>query len=100
MRAPTNGWRTVALVGLLLVTGVSPLEAGPEGRPGPGILPEIRQEYRERMRALHEEFRDRMRGLKAEYRARRRALRAEFGARHGMPWLPAPPEPAPQSPTP
>ncbi|MBI3003485.1 MAG: hypothetical protein HYY54_07710 [candidate division NC10 bacterium] len=98
MRTTTNGWRAVVLTGLLVLTGALPLEAGPEGRPE--VPPEMRQEYRERMRALHGEFRSRLRSLKAEYRARRQALRAEFQARRGMQSPQAPPGPAPESPMP
>ena len=82
MRNRTNGWLLAALAGLLLLGSGAPLEAGPPERQGPS--PEVRQEYRERMRALHEEFRSRLKSLKAEHRARRQALRAEFKARHGV----------------
>jgi len=81
MRNRTSGWPVAALAGVLLLgSGASP-EAGPQERQGPS--PEVRQEYRERKRALHEEFRNRLKALKVEYRARREALRSEFKARHG-----------------
>ena len=83
MRNRTNSWLVAALAGLLLLGSGAPLEAGPpERQEGPS--PEVRQEYRERMRALKEDFRGRLQSLKAEYRARRQALRAEFQARHGV----------------
>ncbi|MGH7377634.1 MAG: hypothetical protein ACREKK_09475 [Candidatus Methylomirabilales bacterium] len=71
-----------ALAGLLLLASGASLEAGPQE--GQGSPPQVRQEYRERMRALHEEFRSRLQSLKAEYRAQRQALRAEFEARYGV----------------
>ncbi|HEU5395053.1 MAG TPA: hypothetical protein VFV36_09635 [Candidatus Methylomirabilis sp.] len=98
MRNRTDGWRMVALAGvLLLATGASP-EAGPPA--AQGVSPEVRQEYHERMRAIHQEFRSRLRSLKGEYRARRRALRAEFEARHGVAEPQETPGPAPGPPIP
>jgi len=98
MRNRTDGWRMVGLAAaLLLATGASP-EAGPPA--AQGVSPEVRQEYRERMRVLHQEFRSRLRSLKGEYRARRQALRAEFEARHGVAGPKEMPGPAPGSPAP
>jgi len=98
MRNPTNGWRMAALAGLLLLVTGAPLEASPEERQGPG--PEVRQEYRERMRTLKQEFRSRLKALRAEFRARRQALRAEFEARPGVREPQGRPEPAPRPPAP
>ncbi len=98
MRNRTNGWRMAALAGLVLLAGMGPIEAGAPTRSGGS--PEVRQEYRERMRALREEFRTRMESLKAEYRTRLQALRAEFQARRGQHELERGPEsgPGPQTP--
>jgi len=98
MRNRTNGWRMAALAGLMLLAGMSPIEAGAPTRSGGS--PEVRQEYRERMRALKEEFRKRMESLKAEYRTRLQALRAEFQARRGEHALEGGPEPGPSPQTP
>lgn len=98
MQHRANGWRIVALAAvLLLATGASP-EAGPPA--AQGVSPEVRQEYRERMRVLHQEFRSRLRSLKGEYRARRQALRDEFEARHGVAGPREAPGSAPGSPAP
>jgi hypothetical protein len=98
MRNRTSGWRMAALAGLVLLAGMGPIEAGAPERSGGS--PEVRQEYRARMRALKEEFRKRMEGLKAEYRTRLQALRAEFRARHGQHQLEGRPEPGPGPQTP
>jgi len=98
MRNRTNGWLVAALAGLLLLGSGAPLEAGPQGRQGPS--PEVRQEYRERMRGLKEEFRNRLKSLRAEYRARHQALRAEFKARHGAGEQQGTPGPGPGPQTP
>ena len=98
MRYRRNGWRMAALTGLLLLASGASLEAGPPGPQGPP--PQVRQEYRERMRALHEEFRSRLQSLKAEYRARRQALRTEFEARYGVGEPQGTPGPGPGSQTP
>ena len=82
-----------ALAGLVLLAGMGPIEAGAPTQSGGG--PEVRQEYREWMRALREEFRKRMESLKAEYRTRIQALRAEFQARRGQHELERGPEPGP-----
>ena len=98
MRNRTNGWRMAALAGLVLLAGMGPIEAGAPERPGGS--PEVRQEYRARMRALREEFRKRMGSLKAEYRTRVQALRAEFQGRRGQHQLERGPEPGPDPQTP
>ncbi len=98
MRYRRNGWRMAALAGLLLLASGASLEAGPPGPQGPP--PQGRQEYRERMRALHGEFRSRLQSLKAEYRARRQALRAEFEARYGVGESQGTPGPGPTPPAP
>lgn len=98
MRNRKNGWQMVTLAGLLLLTGMGPIEAGAPTRLGGS--PEVRQEYRERMRALKEEFRKRMESLKAEYRTRLQALRAEFEARREQHQLERGPEPGPGPQTP
>ena len=96
MQNRMRGWRMAALAGLLLLASGASLEAGPQERQGPP--PQVRQEYRERMRALHEEFRSRLQSLKAEYRARRQALRTEFEARYGVGERQEAPGPGPDSP--
>ena len=98
MQNRMRGWRMAALAGLLLLASGASLEAGPQERQGPA--PQVRQEYRERMRALHEEFRSRLQSLKAEYRARRQALRTEFEARYGVGEPQGTPGPGPGSQTP
>ncbi len=97
MQNRMRGWRMAALAGLLLLASGASLEAGPQERQG-GPAPQVRQEYRERMRALHEQFRSRLLSLKAEYRARRQALRAEFEARYGVGEPQGTPGPGPGSP--
>ena len=98
MQNRMNGWRMAALAGLLLLASGASLEAGPQERQGPA--PQVRQEYRERMRALHEEFRSRLQSLKAEYRTRIQALRAEFQAHRGQHQSEGSSEPGPGPQTP
>lgn len=98
MQNRMRGSRMAVLAGLLLLASGASLEAGPQERQGPA--PQVRQEYRERMRALPEEFRSRLLSLKAEYRARRQALRAEFNARHGAGEQQGTPGPGPGPQTP
>lgn len=98
MRNRKKGWRMAALAGLLLLAGMGPIEAGTPERSGGS--PEVRQEYRARMRSLKEEFRKHMESLKAEYRTRLQALRAEFQARRGQHQSEGSSEPGPGPQTP
>jgi len=98
MRNRERAWRMAALAGLLLLAGMGPIEAGTPERSGGS--PEVRQEYRARMRSLKEEFRKRMESVRAEYRTRLQALRAEFQAHRGQHQSEGSSEPGPGHQTP